>query len=263
MNVLFLDSSKLIMIQIAYKVSILASVLVVLLGVNFQLEAAEEANPFSAINKRNAFDLANEPPSRKSEPPPAEPAKSEDIKLTGIYRHRGVERAALAMIDPKKKTEPPKYIELAVGEKQGGIEIVSIDKKTGKITVKEFGSMRSLSFKEDTFKTSVSKSPRSSSKSSSSRSSDAKAAAERRASYERKKREEAEKKKREESSSRSSSYSNFSSAQRAEMRSTYEQLTRGKSEAEKAKIKEQFAAEFRGTSGNSKNGGDKRGSRGR
>jgi hypothetical protein len=261
---LFLDSSKLIVIQIAYKVSILASVLVVLLGVNFQLEAAEEANPFLAINKRNAFDLANEPPSRKSEPPPAEPAKSEDIKLTGIYRHRGIERAALAMIDPKKKTEPPKYIELAVGEKQGGIEIVSIDKKTGEITVKEFGSMRSLSFKENTFKTSVSKSPRSSSKSSSSRSSDAKkAAAERRASYERKKREEAEKKKREESSSRSTSYSNFSSAQRAEMRSTYEQLTRGKSEAEKAKIKEQFAAEFRGSSEDSKKGGDKRRSRGR
>ena len=63
------------MIQIAYKVSILASILVVLLGVNFQLEAAEEANPFLAINKRNAFDLANEPPSRKSELPPAEPAK--------------------------------------------------------------------------------------------------------------------------------------------------------------------------------------------
>ena len=245
------------MVQIGNKVSLTSVFLVVFLGINFQLEGAD--NPYLAINKRNAFNLGNEPTSRKPAPPPV-PEKTEDIKLTGIYKHRGVERVALAMIDPKKKTEPPKYIELAAGEKQGGIEIVSIDKKTGKVTVKEFGSLKSLTFKEDAFKTSLSKSPRSSSKSSSSRSSDAakKAADARRESYERKKREEAEKKKREESSRRSSSYSNFSSEQRAEMRSTYEQLTRGKSEAEKAKIREQFAAEFKGGSGDSKTGGDSR-----
>ncbi len=256
------------MIQIDNKVSLTAVFLAVFLGSNFQLEGAEK-NRYSAINTRNAFNLGSEPPSRKPAPPPAL-EKSEDIKLTGIYRHKGVERVALAMIDPKKKTEPPKYIELAAGEKQGGIEIVSIDKKTGEVTVKEFGSLKSLTFKEDAFKTSVSKSPRSSSKSSSSRSSDAKKAADaRRESYERKKREEEEKKKREESSRRSSSYSNLSSEQRAEMRSTYEQLTRGKSDAEKVKIREQFAAEFRGgsggsgDSGSSKRGGDSRRGRGR
>ena len=253
------------MIQIDNKVSLTAVFLAVFLGANFQLEGAEK-NRYSAINTRNAFNLGSEPPSRKPAPPPAL-EKSEDIKLTGIYRHKGVERVALAMIDPKKKTEPPKYIELAAGEKQGGIEIVSIDKKTGEVTVKEFGSLKSLTFKEDAFKTSVSKSPRSSSKSSSSRSSDAKKAADaRRESYERKKREEEEKKKREESSRRSSSYSNLSSEQRAEMRSTYEQLTRGKSDAEKVKIREQFAAEFRGgsgDSGSSKRGGDSRRGRGR
>jgi len=250
------------MVQIGYNLSLTAFFVAFLLVFNFQLEGAE--NPYLAINKRNAFNLGNEPPSRKAAPPPA-PEKSEDIKLTGIYRHKGVERVALAMVDPKKKAEPPKYIELAAGEKQGGIEIVSIDKKTGKVTVKEFGSLRSLTFKEDTFKTSVSKAPRSSSKSSSSRSSEAskKAADARREAYERKKREDAEKKKREESSRRSSSYSNFTSEQRAEMRSTYEQLTRGKSEAEKAKIKEQFAAEFRGGSGSSKKGEDSRRSRGK
>jgi len=247
------------MIQIGYKVSLTAVLLAVLLGINFQLEGGE--NPYLAINTRNAFNLGNEPPSRKSAPPPA-PEKSEDIKLTGIYKHKGVQRVALAMIDPKKKTEPPKYIELAAGEKQGGIEIVSIDKKTGKVTVKEFGSLKSLTFKEDAFKTSVSKSPRSSSKSSSSRTSDAakKAADARRESYERKKREEAEKKKREESSRRSSSYSNLSSEQRDQMRSTYEQLTRGKSDAEKVKIREQFAAEFRGgSSGSSGSSGSTKG----
>ena len=128
-------------------------------------------NPYLTISKRNAFNLTSEPPPGPKTAP--EPPKSEDIKLTGIYRHEGVERAALALIDTKKKAaEPPKYLQLAAGEKKDGIEIVSIDKATGKVTIKEFGELRGLSFKEDGFKTSVSKAPRKpSSKSSSSRSS--------------------------------------------------------------------------------------------
>lgn len=63
---------------------------------------------------------------------------------------------------------PPTYLQLAAGEKKDGIEIVSIDKATGKVTIKEFGELRSLSFKENTFKTSVAKAPRTSSRSSSS-----------------------------------------------------------------------------------------------
>ena len=88
--------------------------------------------------------------------------------LTGIYLHKGVERAALARVDTKKKAEPPTYLQLVAGEKKDGIEIVSIDKATGKVTIKEFGELRSLSFKENTFKTSVAKAPRTSSRSSSS-----------------------------------------------------------------------------------------------
>jgi len=79
-----------------------------------------------------------------------------------------VERAALARVDTKKKAEPPTYLQLVAGEKKDGIEIVSIDKATGKVTIKEFGELRSLSFKENTFKTSVAKAPRTSSRSSSS-----------------------------------------------------------------------------------------------
>ena len=154
-------------------------------------------NPYLTISKRNAFDLTGEPPPAPKTAP--EPPKSEDIKLTGIYRQEGVERAALALIDTKKKAaEPPKYLQLAAGEKKDGIEIVSIEKATGKVTIKEFGELRSLSFKEDTFKTSVTKAPRkTSSRSSSSKSSSssaaAKKAAEIRASIEKKRAEEAAK----------------------------------------------------------------------
>ena len=123
--------------------------------------------------------------------------------LTGIYLQKGVERAALARVDTKKKAEPPTYLQLEAGEKKDGIEIVSIDKATGKVTIKEFGELRGLSFKEDGFKTSVSKAPRktssrsSSSKSSSSKSSGssavAKQAAQIRAGIERQRAEEAAK----------------------------------------------------------------------
>ena len=161
-------------------------------------------NPYLTISKRNAFNLTSEPPPGPKTAP--EPPKSEDIKLTGIYRHEGVERAALALIDTKKKAEPPNYLQLAAGEKKDGIEIVSIDKATGKVTIREFGELRSLSFEEDAFKTSVTKAPRkTSSRSSSSRSSSSKSssssaavkkAAEIRASIEKKRAEEAAKRSR-------------------------------------------------------------------
>ncbi len=120
-----------------------------------------------AISERNAFNLTSEPPPTRETAPP-EPPRSEDIMLTGIYLHKGVERAALARVDTKKKAEPPTYLQLVAGETKDGIEIVSIDKATGKVTIKEFGELRSLSFKENTFKTSVAKAPRTSSRSSSS-----------------------------------------------------------------------------------------------
>lgn len=142
---------------------------VVALGILFlSTEIAWSAeNPYVAISKRNAFNLTSEPPPTRETAPP-EPPRSEDIMLTGIYLHKGVERAALARVDTKKKAEPPTYLQLVAGEKKDGIEIVSIDKATGKVTIKEFGELRSLSFKENTFKTSVAKAPRTSSRSSSS-----------------------------------------------------------------------------------------------
>ena len=141
---------------------------VVALGIiSLSTEIAWSAeNPYVTISKRNAFNLTSEPPPTRETAPP-EPPRSEDIMLTGIYMHKGVERAALARVDTKKKAEPPTYLQLVAGEKKDGIEIVSIDKATGKVTIKEFGELRSLSFKENTFKTSVAKAPRTSSRSSS------------------------------------------------------------------------------------------------
>ena len=146
--------------------SVLAVVALGMLSVSTEIAWSAE-NPYLDISKRNAFNLTSEPPPTRETAPP-EPPRSEDIMLTGIYLHKGVERAALARVDTKKKAEPPTYLQLVAGEKKDGIEIVSIDKATGKVTIKELGKLRSLSFKENTFKTSVAKAPRTSSRSSSS-----------------------------------------------------------------------------------------------
>ena len=167
--------------------SVLAVVALGVLLVSTEIAWSAE-NPYLAISKRNAFNLTSEPPPTRETAPP-EPPRSEDIMLTGIYLHKGVERAALARVDTKKKAEPPTYLQLAAGEKKDGIEIVSIDKATGKVTIKEFGELRSLSFKENTFKTSVAKAPRTSSRSSSSAA--AKKAAEIKKAADKKRAEEA------------------------------------------------------------------------
>ena len=182
--------------------SVLAVVALGMLSVSTEIAWSAE-NPYLAISERNAFNLTSEPPPTRETAPP-EPPRSEDIMLTGIYLHKGVERAALARVDTKKKAEPPSYLQLAAGEKKDGIEIVSIEKATGKVTIKEFGELRSLSFKEDAFKTSVTKAPRTSSRNSSSKSSSASAkkAAEIKAAYDKKRAEEARRSRGGEQSSR-------------------------------------------------------------
>ena len=140
-----------------------------------------EQNPYLAIVKRNAFELTDTPPSTQQKAP--EPLKASDIKLTGIFLRNGVERAAIALIEKDTKKTKPTYLLLAVGDKQGTVEITGIDKVTGRVSLLQLGSERELNFKDDVFKTAMSKAPRTSSKSSSSRSGSSSDAARRAAEY--------------------------------------------------------------------------------
>tara|TARA_B100000378_G_scaffold129778_1_gene104944 strand:+ start:324 stop:1073 length:750 start_codon:yes stop_codon:yes gene_type:complete len=215
-------------------------------------------NPYLTISKRNAFNLTSEPPPGPKTAP--EPPKSEDIKLTGIYRHEGVERAALALIDTKKKAEPPNYLQLAAGEKKDGIEIVSIDKATGKVTIREFGELRSLSFEEDAFKTSVTKAPRkTSSRSSSSKSSSSSAAAKKAAEI----RASIEKKRAEEAAKRSGGGSERSS--RDELRERFANMSDADRQKYAQQMRERFSSQSRGSerSDRGDRGGNSDGRRGR
>ena len=232
--------------------SVLAVVALGMLSVSTEIAWSAE-NPYLAISKRNAFNLTSEPPPTRETAPP-EPPRSEDIMLTGIYLHKGVERAALARVDTKKKAEPPTYLQLVAGEKKDGIEIVSIDKATGKVTIKEFGELRSLSFKENTFKTSVAKAPRTSSRSSSS------AAAKKVAEV---KKKAADKKRAEEAAKRSGGGSERSS--RDELRERFANMSDVDRQKYAQQMRERFSSQSRGSerSDRGDRGGNSDGRRGR
>ncbi len=138
---------------------------IVLVGVNGALSSKATANPYEAIIKRNAFDLTDAPPPAKA--PPPEPPKNLDVKFTGIYRLKGIEKACLALIDSTAKPPETKYLQLPVGDKDGSIEITAIDTNAGTVSLIKDGSPLELSLKnaEHTYKTSVAKAPSKSSKS--------------------------------------------------------------------------------------------------
>ena len=147
-----------------------------ILGVAAIQDAQSKGNPYLAINKRNAFDLANEPPPRNESSPPPEPPKDLDLKFTGIFRLKGVEKACLAVIDTSAKPPETNYFQMPAGDKQGSIEIKSIDAKAGSVKLLRNGKLIELNLSDDehTYKTAVAKAPsksKSSSRSSSSKSS--------------------------------------------------------------------------------------------
>ena len=117
-------------------------------------------NPYLAISKRNAFDLTDSPPPAKDTPPPELP-KNLDLKFTGIYRLKGVEKACLALIDSSAKPPETKYLQIPVGDKHGAIEITAIDAEAGTVSLIKDGSPLELSLKnnEHTYKTAVAKAP--------------------------------------------------------------------------------------------------------
>ena len=129
------------------------------------------SNPYLTITDRNAFDLTDAPPPSKA--PPPEPPKELDLKFTGIYRLKGVEKACLALVDSSTKPPETKYLQLPVGDKDGSIEITAIDAVAGTVNLIKDGSPLELSLKNDehTYKTSVAKAPSKSSKARSSSSS--------------------------------------------------------------------------------------------
>ena len=124
------------------------------------LQAKDHRNPYQALSKRNAFSLEAEPGKEKPQSK-QEVKKPKDIKLTGIFQHNGIERAALAVLDPDGKLYKTDFLQLTRGEKQGPIQVQNIDRRNGIVTLSVNGVKRSLNFKEDAYAPATSRAARS------------------------------------------------------------------------------------------------------
>ena len=131
------------------------------------IQAKDENNPYLSISKRNAFSLSIEPKQRKTASKEIV-KKPKDIKLTGIFHRNGIERAALAVLEPDGKSLKTNYLQLAKGENQGVIKIDHIDRRNGAVTLSVNGVQRKLNFKDDAYAPTISQTRRPSSQPKSS-----------------------------------------------------------------------------------------------
>ena len=121
----------------------------VLLGVAADARASDvSGSPYQAIVERNVFGLKPPPPPPDPEvnkPPPPK------ITLTGITTILGNKRALMkAWLPPKPgvKNEEQSLI-LAVGQRDGEIEVLEIDDAAGTVKVNDFGTITNLSFENN------------------------------------------------------------------------------------------------------------------
>ena len=106
----------------------------------FTMSAFADENPYTAINKRNAFVLANEAP--RVLPPANLILKQPPIKLnlTGIVTHKGITNVYLYSKDISKR-----FITLnSLNNTDEGVRLLNIDK--GLVKVNNNGTIEVLSF---------------------------------------------------------------------------------------------------------------------
>ena len=122
-----------------------------LVGAAHQALADARENPYQRIVEVNSFRLLPKPPPPPPpdlNPPAAPPAT---IMLTGITTLNGPAKVLLEITDAvtKKVDRPPP---LLVGEKQGTVEVVSIDPDKGTVTIRNAGSEMTLTFEKNGIK---------------------------------------------------------------------------------------------------------------
>jgi len=108
-------------------------------------------NTYQVIIERNPFGLKPIPPPPvpvvDTNPPPVEV----EIKLTGISNLTGSPKAFIELIETKtKKTERPPP--MVVGDKQGDVEILSIDPDNYTVRIRKGGAETTLDFEKNGYK---------------------------------------------------------------------------------------------------------------
>jgi hypothetical protein len=112
------------------------------------LAIESEGTPYKDIAGRNVFGLKPIPPAPGPEanlPPPPK------ITLTGIFTILGNKRAMMKVAPPARpgvKPEEQSYV-LAVGQRDGDIEVLDIDEKAGIVKVNNYGTITNINWENN------------------------------------------------------------------------------------------------------------------
>lgn len=124
----------------------------VLITIGARVAAAEtQANPYAGIVERNVFALKAPPNPEDNKPPPPPPPK---ILLQGITSIVGRWQVMFKVNLPAKPPEPAKEVALVLseGQREGEIEIVSINKDAGEVKFINHGVEQTLNIDKDSAK---------------------------------------------------------------------------------------------------------------
>jgi hypothetical protein len=111
--------------------------------------AEAQGNPYQGVVERNVFALKPPPPPGSEKPPAPEPPK---IIPQGIMSMFGRQQVLFkAMMPGSKPGEPPKEtpMVLTVNQREGEVEVLSIDETAGTITFNNHGQIQTLSLEKD------------------------------------------------------------------------------------------------------------------
>jgi len=110
------------------------------------LVADTSGHPYTGIGARNVFGLL--PPRQAPDPPPPPLPK---ITLVGITTILHDKRALLKVQFPGQPPESAKEVSciLALGQREGPIEVLAIDETTGSVRINNSGTEMVLSFARD------------------------------------------------------------------------------------------------------------------
>ena len=110
--------------------------------------ALTEANPYSTIIGRNTFAL--KPPAPPAGPITAPPAPPPNVSLQGISTILGRAQALLKVKIGPKPPDAAKELSLVmdVGQREGDVEVLSIDPATGTVNLSNQGNPLTLNIKD-------------------------------------------------------------------------------------------------------------------
>jgi len=109
--------------------------------------AGTGGNPYAIISERNVFHLTDPPPPPTKEAPKVEVQK---VMFTGIYG-KGDSRRALMAVLSKDNKELPTYLNLAPGERQKNVQLVTIRQNSEEIDIINDGTPMTLSAKSNSY----------------------------------------------------------------------------------------------------------------